>query len=1366
MISTDNATYTYRGFRLQALYALYKIFTSSHSYTFQPEGAEDLAIFDNNKKLIEAIQVKSGNNSLSLSDFKNSFFERLVHLQSTNPDICIYIVKFGPIGIELKNACNKDGVERQNVINKLLSKENFKCNKNQLENLFNSMKTMVVIEKEIYQNIDDVLKDSLLGINKDHAFDLLTKWIYDLSEEQGMINQSILKDKIINISKFLKGRESYHKKWFSVIQPIEFLEINEKQKESLAISYYQGESAKISHIHLNLDVKRLSKLTWMQKLHSEQNILFIHGASGQGKSTLAYRYLHEFYPETWCFEIKLTENRMDALESALAISEHASALDTPIFVYMDVSPHDSGWEELVKALSNHPKIKVLITIREEDWKKSYITGVDFSFHDIELEFNENEAEEIFKILFHKQSINHYLNFTDAWNAFGNKGSLLEFVYLITQGGKLKERLQSQIDRLIDENNNSIISVLRCIAVATASGARLNVKKTIQHFQIPPEKLFKRLESEYFLRIDESKRWIEAYHPLRSVILEEILIDEGYAPWIEQFQIVWSLVHDEDVGMILLHALINHFNKREDVFFTVLLSNPNNWISIEKIIQALIWLSVRGYIENNLDYIRNIFNTPEGHFVLTVGADIIKIGNESWKDIINSDFIPEEKRIKCIEIHNKLEIDNFQLHYLILYLLQLPSDLSIPKTDEEWYALSKTMLWLCKCSIINDVSFIDKNTLEQAEIKSIKIASHFATSLYLAYPKSFLKWQSLNRKIILERLCKKENVIGIEETEENIKAHFLTFDLTIDQDNKHSDDEENIVHAKTMAVIDILHKLFPEKKVISSQGYGHLLSEMINHDESVKSIPVENLHTKEFVEVNAMFLRITNNFFRPETWNDYVEDVMMLRQKILEYLKITISLLEQYFHNKQAIDPLRKSGAIEKWNELDSTLKQQILLPITAVDKWGFFDEDSIFIKGSIEINNINLSIKRYASIQKVLRDYKTNLGNFFLQAASVFDINAFTGKLSSEERNNLIQKFEMQNFPVNHLHLSWINLLESINNIPVLQKEFDNIFSELTEYKLNKDLKNQEKLTIERLGQLWYFFAYNPNIKTKRAQKELTKRFEDRKKNLLNEVLLLLNTNETRTKFSFLEKNPDKQNNHILYIKVENDSALQAWYICFESIMKTSKYIHNLTPFAKTVLEWYWKKILFIPIANTYTINNFIIPMPTNHLLLSSNEEEINPLQHIPKKLSKSECGLLKLSQFSSSTATMINEIFDLTSKLFGYVSHIKDLKNLPDNLNYGEKVLTSYVKNINIVINDSINVVINKLTVLQEYIKEKSENENDIYLDVVSELSNFWTHLYPDSIFEDKDELNMKELQIWSDELQQAIGSLMSLYPLVMDLD
>ena len=151
----------------------------------------------------------------------------------------------------------------------------------------------------------------------------------------------------------------------------------------------------------------------------------------------------------------------------------------------------------------------------------------------------------------------------------------------------------------------------------------------------------------------------------------------------------------------------------------------------------------------------------------------------------------------------------------------------------------------------------------------------------------------------------------------------------------------------------------------------------------------------------------------------------------------------------------------------------------------------------------------------------------------------------------------MKDIPINHLHLSGINLQDSINNLQSLQKEFDNVFSEIIDYKLNEDLKYKETSTIDKLGQLWYFFVHNPNIKTKKAKIELIKRFEDRKKSLLYEILQLLNTNDTETKFSFIEKEYDKQNNHVLWIKIENESALQAWHTCFEAIMETSKYIHN-----------------------------------------------------------------------------------------------------------------------------------------------------------------------------------------------------------------
>jgi len=1361
----DNPTYTYKGYRLQALYTIYKIFTSPQSLTFEPEGVEDFAIY-NNKKLITAIQVKSGNNSLSLKDFKNSFFERLVSIQSVTPDISIQIVKFGSIGAELKKTFNEGKVERQKVISKLLGRKNFKCNKNQLEKLFTSIEVIEVSEENVYQKVDDILKDSLLGINKKYAFDLIINWIYNASEKQILITQSILKEKIINIGKFLKSRESYHQKWFSVIEPIELLDIDDKQRDLLSLSYYQGESAKILHIQLNLDARRLEKLQMIQKLHSKENILFIHGASGQGKSTLAYRYIHDFYPESWCFEIKLTESRTDALESALAISEYAKTLDTYILVYMDVSPHDTGWEELVKSLSKFSNIKVLITIREEDWKRSYISGVEFSFNEFELKFNEEEAKEIFQILFAKQSIKKYLNFEDTWDAFGKKGSLLEFVYLVTQGGRLKERLQSQVNNLIDEDNNLIISILRCVAVATASGARINVKKTIEYFKIAPELLFKRLESEYFLRIDDSKKWIEAYHPLRSVILEEILIDEGYAPWIEEFHKVWQLIHEDDIDIFLFHAFLNHFNQREEVFSIILDSNTNNWISIEKILKVLVWLSVKVYVEDNLEYIKNIFNTVEGHFVITLGADIANIAKESVMDIFNLTIIPEERRSKCLEVYNHLGLDNFKPIYLIKYLKDLLKNISIPNTDEEWYGLSKVMLWSWKYNIIDSLSIIDKNSLENSKISSTKTAIHFATSLYLIYPESFFKWKKLNRKIILEQLCKEENIIGIEETEANVKVHFLTFDLT-EENKKDSNDEANIIHAKTISLIDILHKIFPEKQDILTQGYGHLFPKLISHDETIKRISRENLHIKEFVELNALFRGIINNHFRSENWNNYTRDIFIIRKQILEYLNLTIKLVEQYFQSKTAIDPLRsKSSIVEEWNKINSILNEQILLPITAVDKLGFFNEDSILKKDSNEVNNINLSIKRYAPIQKILRNYKTDLGNFFSQAASVFDINFVTGKLKLEDREEIYKLLEAKDVSVKALNLSWINLLEGMKNMLLLQKEFDNIFSAIVEPKSNDDLKAREISTINKLGKLWYFYIHNPNIKTKVPQKEIMKRFEDRKKNLLKEILSLLNKNEMETKFTIIKINDNEQNNKKLQVKVENKLAIYSWHSCFEAILKTSEYIHKLSLFGKTVLEWNWEKILFIPISNNYTINNLVIPMPTNQFLLSKNSEELNIIQHIPRKLTAKECKLLKIHSFSSHITDSINEIFELTTKLFLYVTNLKDLKNFPYDLDYGEEVIINYVKNINTFIDNTINHIIDKLSILQSDIKEKVKDKDDIYIEFISELSSFWKHLYPDSIFEDNTELNMDELQIWSNELEQATGHLMSLYPLAIDFE
>jgi len=83
-----DATHVYKGFRLQALYTLYRILDDKMNLVFEPEGKEDLSVLDSNSNLKEVIQVKAYSKNLSLSSLKpkklNSFFYRVRDLIVNN----------------------------------------------------------------------------------------------------------------------------------------------------------------------------------------------------------------------------------------------------------------------------------------------------------------------------------------------------------------------------------------------------------------------------------------------------------------------------------------------------------------------------------------------------------------------------------------------------------------------------------------------------------------------------------------------------------------------------------------------------------------------------------------------------------------------------------------------------------------------------------------------------------------------------------------------------------------------------------------------------------------------------------------------------------------------------------------------------------------------------------------------------------------------------------------------------------------------------------------------------------------------------------------------------------------------------------
>jgi len=300
----SDATPAYRGYRLQALYTLSRILESEDSsyWIFQPEGHEDLAIFDSNETLLQVVQVKAYKGELVLSSLlppkpktgsppkRDSFFYRAASLLRTNFQLEVSIVSFGTMNREFR-AFQVDGSERKIVANKLREHKNL--SEKDINNLLTKIRPVLVDEANLTNRIQAILGESIMGTDSESAFDLLIFWLYICAENKEKITRHDVIEKANNVGRYLTERATHYQEWFTSIVPIEDEDI-QAQKEELRDEFYQGIAARYSHILADLDVQRPEKLQEIAQKFSQKSVVIVHGASGQGKTTLAYRYLRDF----------------------------------------------------------------------------------------------------------------------------------------------------------------------------------------------------------------------------------------------------------------------------------------------------------------------------------------------------------------------------------------------------------------------------------------------------------------------------------------------------------------------------------------------------------------------------------------------------------------------------------------------------------------------------------------------------------------------------------------------------------------------------------------------------------------------------------------------------------------------------------------------------------------------------------------------------------------------------------------------------------------------------------------------------------------------------------------------------------------
>ena len=239
--------------------------------------------------------------------------------------------------------------------------------------------------------------------------------------------------------------------------------------------------------------------------------------------TIYVIYLIDTYPElnVMCIQKLFSEEQViDILSILRGLNDRKD-----IVIYMDVEPYDIQWLWLCeKALEFGIDIKILVSIREEDFQRSPIDYSKHNFEEISLDFSKDEAKEIYVMY----SNSTYLSFDDAWKSFGEKGPLMEYIFMLNESKTLVARINAQIENIINHEEQAD-AWLECLAIISLAGIHNNsisINSLFQKVECKQKlKMIKHFEKEYFIKMAQNNTYmvITGYNELkpRSYSMYEI-----------------------------------------------------------------------------------------------------------------------------------------------------------------------------------------------------------------------------------------------------------------------------------------------------------------------------------------------------------------------------------------------------------------------------------------------------------------------------------------------------------------------------------------------------------------------------------------------------------------------------------------------------------------------------------------------------------------------------------------------------------------------------------------------------------------------------------------------------------------------------
>lgn len=316
--------------------------------------------------------------------------------------------------------------------------------------------------------------------------------------------------------------------------------------------FLSGRGTRLGHVVDGLDVRRSEWLDRIDAALIRTGICVVRAPSGHGKSTLAFRYVLEY----WSASQTLVVRSVQTPEEVAALTDylrHRCDIGLPVRLLIDADYRTSLWPEVAAAAASIGA-QVLVTVRTEDFYRYPLHALTRR-EIIQPTLSSEEAVRIFAEFKKRGHVaSNVVSAAWAYEHLRRPPLLLEYVHLITHGVMLEDRLRAQLHsfRALDEDPAKQ-EILRFVTLASALGAPVSLEALLNTVTLrdDPQAVLQPLVGEYLF---VERGLVSGLHWARSEHIARILHEGGIPPVHRTILRLLSLVPASSLPFVVANAL--------------------------------------------------------------------------------------------------------------------------------------------------------------------------------------------------------------------------------------------------------------------------------------------------------------------------------------------------------------------------------------------------------------------------------------------------------------------------------------------------------------------------------------------------------------------------------------------------------------------------------------------------------------------------------------------------------------------------------------------------------------------------------------------------------------------------------------------